>query len=355
MTTQDPPRPFGAKIKPLDIRELRYAYRPPSRFVNWNEPAMIPRKHRSLVEDQGAMGSCVACAVTSALETAGNLRGVPVPPLSRMLTYFLGREMRGWADRNDRTKCIDSGMYLSDGCDVSLGGMAKESLWPYTPNWSDPPPPGIEADMPNQDPLAAHRPIYPGPGAADAMYAALAEGKPLIIGWIVTGEMYDPGGQPYREGLRPEPSGQHGYHCSWVYGAKQRDTKKRFYGRNSWDTWWNAGIEDWDEDCDPGDFVFPAEWVERSDSMVFEIRVIDAEAYAPPVPPEPEPEEADALAIVRRREAEQFALEREYYEQGKRYEGDQCWWAGVQFGEAAREIEIRTAGAGPAPRSPGGA
>lgn len=291
MTTTSPPRPFGAKIKPFDAREIKYSYQPPPKAVDWHTPAMIPKEIRSPVEDQGAMGSCVAQAVTSALETAATLRNLPVPPLSRMLTYWLGRELRGWADRHDRSKCVDSGMYLADGCDVCLGGMARESLWPYTANWSDPPPAGIESDMPNQDPLLAHRPIYVGTGAADAMFAALAEGKPIIIGWIITGEMYDPGGAPYREGLRPNPEGQHGYHCSWVYGAKQRGGKRYFYGRNSWNADWNAGIEGWDSDCEPGDFVFPVEWVERPDSMVFEIRVIDAEAFVPDPEPEPLPEE----------------------------------------------------------------
>jgi hypothetical protein len=50
-----------------------------------------------------------------------------------------------------------------------------------------------------------------------------------------------------------------------------------------------------------------------------------------------------AAEIVRQRKDAMYALEREYYEQGKWYEGDQCWWAGVQLGYAEDDIVSRGA------------
>lgn len=332
MTTQDPPRPFGAVVRQFDPNEVKYAYPAIPKAPNWAIPVGATKEQRSPIWDQGQVGSCTS-SIVEAIETMSTLQGRPWPHLSHEDIYWRGRARDGFFGNPPGT---DTGAYIASVADEALLGICREELWPYDGSaWEDQSSEAlIVADRNNQDWLVSHRAIYPGPGADIQIYDALSKGQMVMLGWFLTSEMYDPGGWPYRKGLTRDPQGRHGVHCSFINRYFRYDGQPYLNIQQSWGESLDAGIEDWNSaECRPGEVVAPLEWATRTDGPAFEFRVLELQPYVAP--------QLTAAEIVRARKEAQQQMEREYYEQGKWYEGDQCWWASIQLGYAEQDILAR--------------
>lgn len=289
---------FGAIQRQHDPKEVQYAAARPAKAADWSRRVGATKDQRAAIWSQ-RFSDCTA-SICEALETAANVQGRTPPDLSHHLAYWLARERQGWVSRTDPSQCYDNGGYLADAAAVCRAGMAQEALWPYTAAHWEPPPPGVEADAPNQDWLLADRAIYIGPGAGDLVYDALNRGYTIQIGWTIRSDMYSPDG-PYPRGLTPDPFGRHGFHASYLCRAFRGDDGE-IYGvmPNSWGEEFNPRIGRWNPDeCRAGEAVIPLlDWFERSNSPLFEARVLDLEPYSPPAPqPEPQPEPEDDMSF----------------------------------------------------------
>ena len=330
----DSPRPFGAVVRQHDRAEEKYAYPAVPKSPNWAIPVGATKEQRSPIWDQLQVGSCTS-SIVEAIETMATIQGRPWPHLSHEDIYYRGRARDNFFGNPPGS---DTGAYVASVADEALDGIAREDLWGYDGSaWEDrTSEAAIVADRNNQDWLLSHRAIYPGPGADAQLYDALSRGCMIMLGWFITSDMYDPQGWPYAKNLGRDPSGRHGVHCSFISRYFRYDGAPYLLIQQSWGESLNAGIEQWcREECRTGEVVAPLEWATRTDGPAFEFRVLELEPYARP--------QLSAAEIVRVRKEAQFALEREYYEQGKWYEGDQAWWAGVQLGYAEDDIISRGA------------
>jgi hypothetical protein len=335
VVTQDPPRPFGAVVRQFDPAEVAYAYPKVPKAPNWAIPVGATKEQRSPIWDQGMVGSCTS-SIVEAIETMATIQGRPWPHLSHEDVYWRGRARDNFFGEPPGT---DTGAYIASVADEALLGICTEDVWPYDgAAWEgEDQHPEAAADRMHQDWLTGHHAIYPGPGADIQIYDALSRGCMVLLGWFLTGEMYDPGGRPYPKGLIRDPHGRHGVHASFItrYFRDFAGTPQLVI-QQSWGEQLNAGIERlFPDECRSGEVVAPLEWATRQDGPAFEFRVLDLEPYTRP--------QLSAAEIVRQRKEAMYALERQYYEQGSWYEGDQCWWAGVQLGYAEDDIVSRGA------------
>ncbi|MCI4644105.1 MAG: hypothetical protein MRY64_04925, partial [Hyphomonadaceae bacterium] len=81
--------------------------------------------HCTPVEDQGALGSCVANSFVSALEYSMIQSGLPATDLSRLFVYYNARKLSG-------SEMVDSGLIDHHAVAAIIAhGVCPEAAWPY--------------------------------------------------------------------------------------------------------------------------------------------------------------------------------------------------------------------------------
>ena len=237
MTTT--PAGFGLGLIPDAPDERDHIYAPttkaPYEFVDLEkDPAMPP------VWDQGQLGSCTAHGTLCCFLFASAKCGADDPMLSRLMAYYLARQIEG-------TIGEDSGAQIRDAIKAVTQGVAPEELWPYDINrfTERPPDAAITAAADN---LALE---YQRVGTDVAsIQACLSEGFPVDIGVTLFGSFE--ASDSISSGIVPMPEqGESilGGHCMAVIGigtgadwkaAGQYPTAddKTLYAkiRNSWGT-----------------------------------------------------------------------------------------------------------------------
>ncbi len=190
----------------------------------------------SPVENQRAVGSCVANAIVGALEYHQIIKGESLRDLSRLFVYYNARRLAG-TERQDtgssRRKALAS---------VLAWGVCPEAMWPYQT--------AMVNESPTRDCYTAAQKFlgieFAELDHGDAVKDALASGLPVVFGMGTPhqGLMID-GGRG--KTLRPpadgswEPSA--GGHAMLIVGYD--DNRNAFLVRNSWGSEWGIDGHIW--------------------------------------------------------------------------------------------------------------
>jgi len=251
-------RKFGWKRDKPDARDYRYAVTAPVSIPN----RVDLRRHCSIVEDQGSLGSCVANALAGnieLLENKGatkfrfgpsyywqnfwkwlrNMFGLGYKDVSRLFIYYNARALDG-------TEAQDDGTYIRNGIKtLAKDGHCMETVWPYDYGNCNVKPSAEAYDQAKNSTIVAYFKIE----SLNDMLVCLADGYPFVFGmWIyqsfylagTTGEVNLPGpGEPILGG-----------HAVMAVGYDQ--AAQRLIVRNSWGRGWG----------DNGYFTLPYQYLD---------------------------------------------------------------------------------------------
>ena len=209
--------------------------RSPSDFTATPNVTALPskvdlREHCSPIDDQGQLGSCVACAAVGAMEYRMKKEGKPVE-LSRMFVYYNARKMSGHEGG-------DYGSAISRGMAAFLAfGAPPEDMWPYQLDLLSRQP-----DEPVYTKALEYVPTeYARVDGLDNIKGTLARGYPVVF----AGSLPEKFCEALREnGRAPAPSRDEveatfkgsGNHAMVLVGYD--DNAKEFIVRNSWGEGW---------------------------------------------------------------------------------------------------------------------
>lgn len=200
-------------------------------------PAAVDLRPRcSAVEDQRAIGSCVANSIVGALEYHQALRGGAVRDLSRLFVYYNARKLAG-------SETLDAGCSRRKAlASVLAWGVCPEAMWPYQDVMVN--------ELPTRDSYkAAER--FLGVAFAeldhgDPVKDALASGLPVVFGMGVPRQLLmAEGGRTGR--MRPPADGKWedatSGHAMLIVGYDDRENA--FLVRNSWGSKWGEAGHVW--------------------------------------------------------------------------------------------------------------
>ncbi len=184
-------------------------------------------KYCSLIENQGRLGSCTACALAGNLEFLDNRVDNAYSDVSRLFIYFNERAMRGEEE-------FDSGASLRDGIKtLRKQGVCREKIWPYVINRFDIKPPlKCYAEAKGRLISSYHR-----IDNLTEMLTCLAEGYPFVFGFTVYESFQEK--SVSKTGVVNLPAKDErtiGGHAVLAVGYNQR--AGRFIVRNSWGPKW---------------------------------------------------------------------------------------------------------------------
>ena len=199
------------------------------------------RSKCSVVENQGALGSCTANALAGHLEFLDNAADQNYVDVSRLFIYYNERALMDTVES-------DSGAALRDGIKtLAKQGVCAEKSWPYMIEQFTKKPPAVCYKEALKHKILSYHSLT----GLNEMLACLAEGYPFVFGFTV----YDgfESSETARTGVMSMPKKTErvlGGHAVMAVGYNQKD--KRFIVRNSWGTQWGQ----------EGYFTMPFECVE---------------------------------------------------------------------------------------------
>ncbi len=207
------------------------------------KPKVDLRRYCSLVERQGNLGSCTACALVGNLEFLDNRPDATYTDVSRLFIYYNERLLRGNED-------YDAGASLRDGIKtLKKTGYCCEKTWPYD----------IERcyNEAGKHRIASYYRIHTLP----EMLACLAEGYPFVFGFAVYESFQSK--KVERTGIVNMPKKNErviGGHAVTAVGYNHKE--RRFLIRNSWGLKWGQA----------GYFTMPFAYLETQASDFWTIR-----------------------------------------------------------------------------------
>ncbi len=190
------------------------------------------------VWDQGQLGSCTAHGTLACFLWASAKCGADDPMLSRLMQYWLTRNLEGTTDS-------DSGGQIRDAIKATTLGVAPETLWPYDiTQFTVKPSDAAFAAAPSNVDLDYQRVDV----STDAIQACLTEGFPVDIGVSLDPTSFE-SQDALTSGIIPVPDNPQDGHCMAIWGigtGADWKTHNQFpaaddttlYGkvRNSWGT-----------------------------------------------------------------------------------------------------------------------
>jgi C1A family cysteine protease len=190
------------------------------------QPKVDLRPFCTPVEDQGNIGSCTGCAITSAVEILLRKKGRNLE-LSRLFVYYQERLLEG-------TIRIDAGAYLRSGIKATYTwGAPRESLWAYNTRLFAVKPPQLAYT----EALGRKITRYERCNTFDSVKQALSEGYPVVAGFMVYQSFLS--AATTRTGVMPYPrptERQLGGHAVCLVGYDE--ARKVFIAKNSWGIRW---------------------------------------------------------------------------------------------------------------------
>ncbi|MFA6143092.1 MAG: C1 family peptidase [Candidatus Omnitrophota bacterium] len=199
------------------------------------------REDCSIVENQGALGSCTAQALAGNLEFLDKKIDDDYIDVSRLFIYYNERVLIDTVD-------YDSGAMLRDGIKtLKNDGACGEGTWPYKIKLFDKKPTvKCYTEAKKRRIVSYHRITR-----LSEMLACLAEGYPFVFGFTVY-ESFEAQSVARTGVVNMPEAGEEaiGGHAVMACGFDQ--AKKRFLVRNSWGA-------DWGQD---GYFTMPYEYLE---------------------------------------------------------------------------------------------
>lgn len=222
----------GTRPSPEDLRDIKYA----SPYTPEELPEKVDlRSWVMSVEQQGAIGSCVANGVTSACELIAAKHGENIQ-LSRMFLYNATKEFEG--------RLGEEGLYTRDAYKVARKyGMALEADYPYDLAMDDVAPSDEAYALADDYRVHRYEKVIHWrdkyfEGRMHDIKSALHEGMPVGVSFLVNATLYDIKGDPkthdYRMINKDRPD--IGGHFMLIVGYD--DTTKRFIVLNSWGEEW---------------------------------------------------------------------------------------------------------------------
>lgn len=196
-------------------------------FLGQQLPGSVDlRNECSPIADQGQLGSCTAFGIGKGLrEFMEKSSGQQVVPASALFLYYNERVAEGTVDQ-------DSGATIAEGMtSLAQTGIAPEQDDPYDISKFTQKP----SAKAYQDATAFKINGYKMIGSLDDTRAALAQGKPVVIGFTVYQSFENIGS----DGVMPVPQPNEsilGGHCVLVVGYD--DARQMLIVRNSWGTGW---------------------------------------------------------------------------------------------------------------------
>ncbi|MFA4889097.1 MAG: C1 family peptidase [Candidatus Omnitrophota bacterium] len=185
------------------------------------------RVYCTLVEQQGSLGSCTACALAGNLEFLDKLPDLAYTDVSRLFIYYNERLLRG-------NENFDSGASLRDGIKtLKKTGCCWEKSWPYKITRFARKPPKRCYEEAKKHCIASYHRIYSLP----EMLACLADGYPFVFGFTVYKSFLSR--KVARSGIVSMPKKSEraiGGHAVLAVGYSQKN--RRFLVRNSWGSRW---------------------------------------------------------------------------------------------------------------------
>jgi len=169
MSDIQPHRGFGYKPDVPDHRDFLFStprIKPPK--------SVQPIGLANPIEDQGFFNSCTGNSSTSAIE----IIRPELPPLSRMMAYYEGRE-------RERLTQVDEGSMLRDVLKgIAKQGVCSETTWPYVDrNITTPPDAAAKAEALTLVPPNSL--VYLRVRSLLGVKGALAAGYPVVFGFAV--------------------------------------------------------------------------------------------------------------------------------------------------------------------------
>lgn len=238
---------YGYKPDVKDHRD--YLYRPKLRLF-------LPRKVDlrplcSLVEDQGALGSCTAQALAGNVEFLDAKDGNGYVDVSRLFIYYNERKMEGNID-------YDSGASIRTGIKtLAKEGVCDEILYPYNISRFKERP----GDAAYYNAMKKRISLYERLNGINDIMACLADGFPVVFG-ISIYESFE-SDTVSKTGIVPMPGWferRLGGHALMIVGYDM--DKKWFIVRNSWSRSWGDG----------GYCYIPMKYVEKQGNDFWVIR-----------------------------------------------------------------------------------
>lgn len=208
-------------------------------------PSLPPRvdlrdAYRFEIKDQGNIGSCVAQAVSSAIEFEQNVRPDDPDvsdfleedrkfPVSRLYLYYEARKAIGMTE-------IDSGSHIRDAMRVAYNlGVPRETGWRYDESQFATPPPARQYRSAPFHKITSYQSV-----AVDnnEIRMAVAANHPVVFGVALFNSFFraaDNGQVPM-----PQYSDQYlGGHAMLIVGYN--DVTRRYLVLNSWGMWGDKG------------------------------------------------------------------------------------------------------------------
>jgi hypothetical protein len=311
MDFQDQPYPTGALQRPHDPASEKYQLVRtvgPMLTPDWSKVVSLAR-YRSPVRNQGRYGACAAFASGGAAEMTarfvrskinqpltidGLMFGGPVvfdekvQDLHYSYVYRLAREKRNFFGQPVGS---DTGSYTEDCLDLYRNGVPNQVTEPLTDN-----PQWVPSDALKQSPfydyVLSYRPFYPngadGIDAVSMIWNSLNMNLPVVIAMSWEQQFF----QPDAYGVLPlgvPTRGSAGGHAVLAYDI----IPGYVLCANSWSASWNPNAVNFGHEARPGDFAIPFEYIQGSNSKVWNFQAVTAEALppkpTPPTPPEPTP------------------------------------------------------------------
>jgi C1A family cysteine protease len=185
------------------------------------------RSQCSLIESQGSLGSCTACALVGNLELLKKKELNKVLNFSRLFLYYNERLIR-------KTTDTDSGASLRDGIKTLVkAGDCPEDLWPYEIEKFTLKPSEQAYQSADDYQITSYYRI----NSTSEMKHTLSTGFPFVFGFAVYESFESP--EVAQSGIVPMPQATErmiGGHAVMAVGYE--DKKEQFIVRNSWGEGW---------------------------------------------------------------------------------------------------------------------
>ncbi len=191
-------------------------------------PAFASVRHPDVKpKDQGGTESCTAQATAQGFRTVELHQGGTCPDLSALFNYYAGRAE--WGGQN-----LDAGSFLRTAIKAAIKfGFAPETEWPFRelavnkqPTWN-----AFRAAHDLRGPHGYHR---CDPGDADEVRRAIAQGYPVVGGWLVDSAFCQSSGPTVIDVITGAPVGGHALLVDEYF------SDGTFAILNSWSTNWRA-------------------------------------------------------------------------------------------------------------------